>query len=167
MIQQNTKARLPCLMALFLLLALTLVACGGSDSQDDLSLHSLDGSTKHLSDYEGQTVLVNFWATWCPPCRAEMPDLQAYYDAHKDQGFILLAVNEGESAAQARGFIAESGYTFPVFLDEDGTVVDYFGGIQGMPTSIVLAPDGSRVFTYTGPLSLEALEEMVTPLLES
>lgn len=170
MIQQNTKARLPRLMAyslLFLLLAVILVACGGTASQNNLPLPNLDGSTGYLADYEGQTVLVNFWATWCPPCRAEMPDLQAYYDAHKDQGFTLLAVNEGETAGQARAFIEEGGYTFPVILDEDGSIADHFGGLRGMPTTIVLNPDGSVAFTHTGPITFDALEDQVTPLLGS
>jgi thiol-disulfide isomerase/thioredoxin len=69
-------------------------------SAPDLNLHSLDGSLVSLADYRGQVVLVNNWATWCPPCQAEMPTLQAYYEAHKDQGFVLVAIEGGEPASE-------------------------------------------------------------------
>src|SRR5574341_999655 len=80
--------------ALFLIFALAaggLVSCS-SPAVDDLNLAYLDGTSGRLSDYRGQVVLLNFWATWCAPCREEMPELQAYYDDHRDQGFVLLAV---------------------------------------------------------------------------
>ncbi len=70
-----------------------------------------------LSDYAGKVVLLNAWATWCPPCKAEMPDLNAYYHAHQDEGFVILAINAGDSASVAAAFADQIGLSFPVLLD--------------------------------------------------
>jgi thiol-disulfide isomerase/thioredoxin len=77
-----------------------------------------------LSDYRGKLVLVNFWATWCSPCREEMPVLQAYYLDHKDQGFVVVGVNVGDRPQSAAEFVQEAGYNFPIWLDPPGNVVD-------------------------------------------
>src|SRR5574341_62851 len=152
--------------ALFLIFALAaggLVSCS-SPAVDDLNLAYLDGTSGRLSDYRGQVVLLNFWATWCAPCREEMPALQAYYDDHRDQGFVLLAVNAGESADLARPYIEEYGYTFPVVLDRDGALFDYFAA-RGLPTSFVLDGQGRVRYQHAGILNRQVLEEQVTPLV--
>jgi len=84
---------------------------------DDFVLADMGGHPVRLSDYQGQVVLVNGWATWCPPCRAEMPTLQAFYDKHQDEGFTLLAINAGESQPTVSGFVSQMGFSFPVLLD--------------------------------------------------
>lgn len=136
----------------------------GTASTYDFTLPALDGAQVSLSDYEGQVVLVNFWATWCPPCQAEMPLLEAYYQTYRDQGFALLAINVNESPHLAGAFIASSGYTFPVLLDEFGEVSDRYG-VSGMPTSVVLGPDGELLYRHSGMISAEVLDSVVTPLL--
>ena len=88
----------------------------------DFALAALDGSTIALSDLEGQVILINFWATWCPPCREEMPAIQQLYDQYQDRGFTVLAINQGQEAAQVATFAEEMGLTFPVLLDPDGDV---------------------------------------------
>jgi thiol-disulfide isomerase/thioredoxin len=124
----------------------------------------LDGSTVNLDDYRGQVVLLNFWATWCPPCRAEMPELDAYYRQHRDDGFVLIAVNAGESAELARSFIEANGFSFPVGLDLNGDLTDEFG-ITGLPVSIVIDADGAIQYRHSGMISREVLDAQVTPLL--
>lgn len=131
----------------------------------DFTLPDITGQKTRLSDYEGQVVLVNSWATWCPPCRAEMPDLNAYYQAHKDEGFVVLAVNGGDSQAEAAEFAASNNLAFPVLLDTDLVVLDGFG-IQNYPTSIIIGRDGLVKKIQIGLYEPEKLEADVTPLLE-
>jgi thiol-disulfide isomerase/thioredoxin len=130
-----------------------------------LSLTTLSGETLDLTDYRGQVVLVNFWATWCAPCRLEMPELDSYLQTHQADNFDLLAVNAGEPAARASEYLAEFDYTFTIILDENGEIDDYFGGVRGMPTSYVLNGEGEVVYQHVGALTQEILEEKVTPLL--
>lgn len=155
-----------------------LVACSASEGDSELEvgvgetaetsilpLPTLAGETLDLADYRGQVVLVNFWATWCAPCRIEMPELDSYLRAHTPDNFALLAVNAGEPAARAAEYLAEFDYSFTIILDEDGAIDDYFGGVRGMPTSYVLNGDGEVVYQHVGALTQEILEEQVTPLL--
>jgi thiol-disulfide isomerase/thioredoxin len=130
-----------------------------------LPLPTLTGETLDLADYRGQVVLVNFWATWCAPCREEMPELDSYFQAHQAKGFALLAVNAGEPATRAAEYLAEFDYSFTIILDEDGEIDNYFGGVRGMPTSYVLNGEGEVVYQHVGALTQEILEEKVTPLL--
>jgi len=132
----------------------------------DFRLPGLGGEVA-LADFRGRYVLVNFWATWCPPCRDEMPDLQAYYDTYKDFGFTLLAVNEQEDAATVRQFVESFGFTFPVALDLTGAVMKQYG-TQSLPTSYLIGPDGRLIKSWVpGRLSRATLERDVTPLLKS
>lgn len=136
-----------------------------SDVPSSLPLPTLDGETLDLADYHGQVVLVNFWATWCAPCRIEMPELDSYLQAHAADNFALLAVNAGEPAARVAEYLAEFDYSFTIILDEDGRIDDYFGGVRGMPPSYVLNGEGEVVFQRVGALTQEILDENVTPLL--
>ena len=136
-----------------------------SNVSSSLLLPTLNGQTLDLADYHGQVVLVNFWATWCAPCRIEMPELDMYLQAHAADNFALLAVNAGEPAARAAEYLAEFDYTFTIILDEDGRIDDYFGGVRGMPTSYVLNGEGEVIFQHIGALTQEILDKKVTPLL--
>ncbi len=117
-----------------------------------------------LSNYRGRYVLLNFWATWCPPCRAELPDLAAYYAAHADEGFILIGVNEQESPATVSRYLAEQGLDFPVVLDGNGVVMARYG-VTGLPSSFLINPEGQIVQMWTGMISRATLERAVTPRL--
>lgn len=130
------------------------------------SLADIQGKTVHLQDYAGQVVLVNAWATWCPPCKAEMPALNAYYRAHQSEGFVLLAVNAGDSASQAAAFATQSGLAFPVLLDADLRLLNGLG-IRSYPTSIIVGRDGLVQDIHVGMFSAESLEAEITPLLDS
>jgi len=109
----------------------------------DFTLTDLQGKSWHLRDLAGKVVMVNFWATWCPPCRKEMPDLQALYEKYKDQGFIVLSISD-EEAAKVSPFIAERKITYPVLLDPGRKVNDLFI-VDGIPKSFVYDRSGKLV----------------------
>lgn len=109
----------------------------------DFTLADLTGKTWHLRDLEGKVVLVNFWATWCPPCRKEMPDLEALYNKYKDQGFVVLSISD-EDAAKVAPFIAENKISYPVLLDPGSKVHELFI-VEGIPKSIVYDRSGKMV----------------------
>jgi peroxiredoxin len=109
----------------------------------DFTLTDLQGRTWHFRDLKGKVVLVNFWATWCPPCRKEMPDLQALADKFKDQGFVVLAISDEESA-KVTPFIAERKISYPVLLDPGRKVNDLFQ-VEGIPKSFVYNREGKMV----------------------
>jgi peroxiredoxin len=130
----------------------------------DFALSDIHGQTVRMSDYAGQVVLVNSWATWCPPCKAEMPDLNTYYQAHRGEGFTVLAINAGDPETTVAEFAQGIRLTFPILLDPNTQVLDGFG-IQGFPTSIVVGRDGRVKMIHVGMYSPEDLEAEVTPLL--
>jgi cytochrome c biogenesis protein CcmG/thiol:disulfide interchange protein DsbE len=130
----------------------------------DFTLQTLDGRSVKLSDYRGQVILLNTWASWCPPCRAEMPDLEAYYREHKEDGFVVLAVNDEESASTVANFIQAQGFTFPVLLDPEGKVMSQYG-VRGLPTSFLIDRNGMVRGVWSGQLSPERLKQIVDPLL--
>lgn len=135
------------------------------EAAPDFSLQTLNGRTVRLSDYRGQVVLLNTWATWCPPCRDEMPDLEAYYRQHQADDFVVLAVNSQESAGTVATFLEEHDFTFPVLLDPGGVVMrDY--DVLGLPTSFFIDREGAVRGVWTGKLSPARLKELVDPLIE-
>ena len=109
----------------------------------DFTLTDLEGKPWTLSALHGKVVLVNFWATWCPPCRKEMPDIEALYDQFKDRGLVVLAISQ-EDAAKVKPFIAQRGFTYPVLLDPGGTVNRLFV-VEGIPKSFVYDRSGKLV----------------------
>lgn len=134
------------------------------DPAPAFSLPTVTGDRLALADYRGQYVLVNFWATWCPPCRAELPDLVAYYEDHAAEGFMLIGVNEQEAPALVTNYLTQSRLDFPVVLDSDGGVMQQYG-VTGMPSSFLVDPEGQIVRMWTGMITRATLESAVTPLL--
>jgi peroxiredoxin len=129
-----------------------------------LELVNLDGVPVSLSELHGQVVLVNNWATWCPPCRAEMPTLQAYFQAHAADGFILVGINSGDRQDQVVDFVREYNLTFPMWLDPTALALHAFKS-NALPSSYVIDKFGTVRLVWMGGVSLEALEAYVTPLL--
>lgn len=111
----------------------------GAEAPDFVLEAPGSGALVHLSDYRGQTVVLNFWATWCVPCRTEMPDLQAAYAADPD--VVVLAVNAQEADPAVTRFIDDFGLTFPVVLDRDGAVREHYGVI-GLPATFFIDAEG-------------------------
>lgn len=134
-------------------------------SAPDLTLKDLQGTPIPLDSYRGRVILVNNWATWCPPCKAEMPTLQAYYDAHKDQDFMLVAVNAGDSTSKIQSFVEDYGLTFDVLADPAMKTLDAFHN-DGLPSSYLIDETGTVRLAWTGMISREMLEKHVTPILE-
>ncbi len=131
----------------------------------DFTLQTLDGESVSLSDYRGKLVMINFWASWCPPCNSEMPDLQRYYEQHQDEDFIILGVNYQDTPDKVQAFIEKYGVTFPILLDSDGRVANLFG-VQGLPTSFFVDKEGNVLGYQPGPVTKEMLEDGITPLLQ-
>jgi thiol-disulfide isomerase/thioredoxin len=115
----------------------------------DFSLDSLDGGETSLSDLRGRFVFLNFWATWCPPCREEMPSMETLYTALEDAPFEMIAVNVREDRNTVEGFIDEFGYTYPVLLDGNGSVSTNYG-VRGIPTTFFIGPDGTVLGMLVG-----------------
>lgn len=130
-----------------------------------LELNDLEGRPVSLADYLGKVVLVNNWATWCPPCKAEMPTLQAYFQAHASQGFVVIAIEAGEPVQQVKDFAAEFGLTFPVWPDPEVRALRAFRN-DTLPNSYVIDRSGQVRLAWSGAISLANLEKFVTPLLE-
>ena len=132
----------------------------------NLELNDLQGNPVSLADLRGQVVLVNNWATWCrPPCRAEMPTLEAYYQAHRGQNFTLVAIESGDSAENVGAFVDQLNLSFPAWLDPGGASLQGFSN-PALPNSYVIDADGSAILGWTGAIDSETLEKYVTPILE-
>ena len=136
----------------------------GNTSAPDFTLSSPDGQQISLSDYEGQVILVNLWATWCPPCKAEMPTINAFYETHKENGFVVLAVNSQEGASTVKNFIQSNDFTFPVLLDTQGQVMDRYH-VRALPTSFIIDRNGVIQHIQTGEITSQQLQAIVEPLL--
>ncbi len=131
----------------------------------DLSLESLDGNPVSLDELQGEVVLVNNWATWCPPCRAEMPELNAYYQDHKGEGFLVVAIEAGSPRSDVEAFVEGEGIAFPVLLDPGSKALKSFQN-AALPSSYVIDRQGILRLTWTGAINRATLERFVNPLLE-
>ncbi len=128
----------------------------------DFQLTDLSGHRVSLSDLRGQVVLLNFWASWCPPCKAEMPDLQALY---RDQGaarkFVVVGVDVEEDQATAAAFARQFGISFPLVVDSTGQVSNDRYSIRARPTSFIIDRDGKVRYRWTGQQSRSAMQGML------
>ena len=145
--------------------AQTLPASVG-EAAPDFTLSTPDGQAVTLSDYQGQVVLVNFWATWCPSCVAEMPAYDRVYQKYGQGqgGFIILGVNLQETGASAQEYATSLGVTFPILLDKDGSVTTRQYQATGMPASFIVDRQGDIFYRYLGPMSGELLEAKLAEL---
>jgi len=130
----------------------------------DLQLAALDGSPVSLADFRGQIVLVNLWATWCGPCRAEMPVLQTFYERHQDDGLVLVGINQQESRETVQPFVDDLDLTFPIWMDVDSLAQREFKTTY-LPSSYVIDRFGRIRLMWFGGISGENLEKYVLPLL--
>lgn len=134
----------------------------------NFTLQSLDGTDISLSDYIGRPVLINFWATWCAPCRREMPELVKAYNEHENEGFVILAVDlaHQDDIDAVQAFVEEFEMTFPVLLDETGEVSDELYNLIGLPMSVFINREGRIVHIYVGLMLPDQIDEFVNEILE-
>ena len=115
----------------------------------DFTLYDIDEKLHKLSEYRGRVVIINFWATWCPPCRFELPSMDQAYQILKQKGGVMLAINVGEDADTVFNFTADYPVTFPLLLDKDATVIKQYP-VVGLPTSYIIDPQGHIVYRVLG-----------------
>jgi len=135
----------------------------------DFSLKTLHGDTIRLSELRGRPVLVNIWASWCPPCKAEMPALQRTFQKYASQGFVVLGVNatNQDDPAQAISFVEAQGLTFPILLDENGEVSHTYQ-VHALPSSYFIDRQGRiQDVVVGGPMSEALLQIRVQQLIDS
>lgn len=139
-------------------------------AMEDFEAVDFEGNTVKLSDYKGKIIFLSFWATWCPPCREEMPWMQEIYDEHKDQDVVILAVSptsvemrggddSDRAENQVRKFITENGYTFPVLLDKEDKAWSVYQQ-RGIPANYVIDKQG--IIRYSIPGAFRSKEQMET-----
>lgn len=120
-----------------------------SRAAPDFTLRSVDGPNLRLQEQRGRVVLVNFWASWCGPCRQELPQLTKLYDKYRDAGFVLLGVNIDNNARTASELAGKLGVSFPVLLDTDKTVSKLYD-VSTMPLTVVIDRDGRVRYLHRG-----------------
>jgi thiol-disulfide isomerase/thioredoxin len=130
----------------------------------DFDLRTLDGTVVSLSDFRGRPVWINFWASWCPPCRAENPDIEAMYQKYKDQGLVILAPAIGETMDAVSGYVNRTGLTFIVGLDETTQIAANYR-IVGIPTHFFIDRDGILRVWRIGSMSTGTMEKNIATIL--
>lgn len=119
-----------------------------ADNAPAFSLRDINGKQVSLEDYKGKVVLVNFWATWCGPCQAEMPHLQKMYVDLEDQGFVVLSISadNARDASKVKPLVKRNRYTFPVLLDKDSTVLNQYNPESVLPYNVLIGKDGNIIW---------------------
>lgn len=134
----------------------------------DFTLDTLQGEQVKLSDLRGKIVVVNFWTTWCPPCRAETPALETSYESYEDSGVIILGVNltDQDSLKDIESFVQEFGLTYPILLDRDGSVGLMYQ-LSGLPTTFFINREGIiRTVVVGGPMSETFIRSKIEAILK-
>jgi len=142
-------------------------AVAPTSSAPDFTLHSMGGPNLRLQEQRGRVVMINFWATWCGPCRQEMPHLNRLYDKYKASGFVLLGVNVDDDAGNAQVVATKLGVKFPVLLDSDKLVSKLYD-LSTMPSTVLIDRDGKVRFVHRGYLSgyEDVYEKQIRELLK-
>ena len=134
----------------------------------DFTVYNADGSTVALSEKQGKPVFINFWATWCPPCRSELADINKAYETYGDRiEFMMVDLTDGyngEDQPTVEAFVAENGYTFPVYFDLDSSAAMAYG-VRSIPTTVLVAADGTLLHTQMGAMSESQIEQLMQSLL--
>lgn len=138
-----------------------LYAVTGVAEPVDYSLPDLNGKTHSLADYQGKWVIVNYWATWCPPCQEEIPDLVEFHDRHKDDDVVVIGINiEDIGEEQLSAFVESFLISYPILRSEPLAVTP-LGAVPGLPTTFIIAPDGSPVARQVGPVTGKQLDDYI------
>ena len=140
-----------------------LTDTGSLEKAIDFTLTDLNGKKVSLSDFRGKKVYLNFWASWCPPCRLEMPDIQEVYEKYKDKDLVVLAVNLGEDKNTIKSFIDKNKYSFSVLMDSDQSVALAYN-ITSIPVSYFIDKEGNVAAKRVGAMSLDQMESYINLL---
>ncbi|MDF2882927.1 MAG: alkyl hydroperoxide reductase/Thiol specific antioxidant/Mal allergen [Clostridiaceae bacterium] len=126
----------------------------------DFKLQDLSGKNVSLSDFKGKKVYLNFWATWCPPCKGEMPDIEKLYNETKNSDLVILAIDIGEDRDTVQSFLKSNNYNFNVLLDMDQSTASKYN-INGIPTSYFINKDGTISAKRVGAMSLSEMKSYI------
>ena len=144
-------------LALLLGIFLQTAHAGGID----FALTGVDGKTYRLSDYRGQWVVVNFWATWCPPCLEEIPELVDYHERHKNTDGVVIGINQEDiDEERLRTFVDDWMMTYPVVRSDDSLKAP-FTALEGLPTTFIVSPQGTLVARHLGGLTATDIEDFI------
>ena len=135
-----------------------VVAAKVGSTAPDFTLKSLDGTERTLSDYRGKGIVLNFWATYCPPCEKEMPYLEKAYQKYKDQGVEILAVDVAEPTRLVNQFVSQKNITFPILLDRDELMIEQYQ-VQNLPITFFINSNGEIIDKVSGELTEEKIKE--------
>lgn len=148
----------------FLLSLLTLFAFATAlaETENDFELPDLNGKLHHLSDYKGKWVLVNYWATWCPPCLEEIPELEIFHNNHAESGdAVVLGVDfEDIDLKRLKAFVEEQFISYPILVGGTSEKA-VLHPIPGLPTSLLYSPEGELVAKQTGPVTAEGISDFI------
>jgi cytochrome c biogenesis protein CcmG, thiol:disulfide interchange protein DsbE len=142
------------------------IAVGDPAPDGELEGLASAGEAERISDYRGRWLLVNFWASWCEPCREEAPALEAFWNEHRGEAVTVLGVNLDDTSEDAREFIAEYGLTYPQLRDGDGRNWRDDYGMTGFPESFLVDPEGELAVIRRGPVDAEVLDSQFAPVIE-
>ena len=132
----------------------------------EVTLTDTRGESHSLRDYRGQVVLINLWATWCPPCKAEMPTLQAFYDKYREEGFTIIAINDGDPIEDVLQFEKDYQLSFPIWLDPKYYATEQAFKTMNLPSSFVIDRAGTVRLMWVGAISRKMLDEYVIPIIK-
>jgi peroxiredoxin len=132
----------------------------------DFTVKDMNNARVRLADYKGQVILVNFWATWCAPCKIEIPGFIELYEQYKDKGFVILGVSGDDDAETLRAFASEWKINYPVLVGKDEEkLLDAYGPLYGYPTSVIVGRSGAVCGRHVGPATKEEFEKEIKALL--
>ncbi len=159
------------LLAVVLLGLLAVPACTPSSAVSvgelapDFTLVDLEGNQVSLSDFRGKTVFINFWATWCPPCRAEMPEIEAIYQEYTDKDVVVIGVDLWQSDDVVRQYIQEDGYSWTFVTDTTGVVTANYE-VKAIPTSFFIDKEGIIQVVHVGMMTKRVIEDELAKAME-
>ncbi len=145
---------------------LSVVPASANYPAPELTLTDLEGVSRSLAEYRGQVVLVNLWATWCEPCKEEMPALQAFHEKYQQDGFTIIAVNDGDPTEDVVQFVKDFELTFPVWLDPTYIATERAFKTLALPSSFVIDRNGTVRLQWVGGIDRRTLEKYVTPIIK-
>ena len=135
------------------------------DTPYDFALENVDGEIVTLSQFIGRPILINFWATWCGPCRIEMPEIQAVWEEHQDDGLVVLALDQDETAAQVEAYFDELGLTFTPLLDDGSETARNYGLRGTLPSTVFVNPEGKITVIHRGVMTRGQLDDFLAQTL--